>query len=89
MGDFDLFMSKRRHSDTTWNTPKNMGYPINTYKTENSLAVSSDGKTAILFQIEGFGKEDIFSFKLPEDTRAELSALELEIISKHMETKLF
>ena len=42
MGDFDLFMSKRIHSDTTWNTPKNVRYPINTYKTENSLAVSSD-----------------------------------------------
>ena len=47
MGDFDLFISKRSHSDTTWNTPENMGYPINTYKTENSLAVSSDGKTAL------------------------------------------
>ena len=32
---------------------------------------------------EGFGKEDIFSFELPENTRAEeLSVLELEIISK-------
>ena len=84
MGDFDLFMSKRRHSDTTWNSPKNMGYPINTYKTENSLAVSSDGKTAFFVSDrQGFGKEDIFSFQLPVDTRAEeLSALELEIISK-------
>ena len=84
MGDFDLFMSKRRHSDTTWNTPKNMGYPINTYKTENSLAVSSDGKTAyFVSDRKGFGKEDIFSFELQEDIRAEeLSVLELEIISK-------
>ena len=84
MGGFDLFVSKRSHSDTTWNTPENMGYPINTYKTENSLAVSSDGKTAyFVSDREGFGKEDIFSFELPENTRAEeLSALELEIISK-------
>ncbi len=84
MGDFDLFISKRSHSDTTWNTPENMGYPINTYKTENSLAVSSDGKTAyFVSDREGFGKEDIFSFELPKNTRAEeLSDLELEIISK-------
>ena len=84
MGDFDLFMSKRRHSDTIWNTPVNMGYPVNTYKTENSLAVSSDGKTAyFVSDRQGFGKEDIFSFELSEDTRAgELSDLELEIISK-------
>ena len=82
MGDFDLFMSKRRHSDTTWNTPKNMGYPINTYKTENSLAVSSDGKTYILFQIEKDLEKRIY-FELQEDIRAEeLSVLELEIISK-------
>ena len=35
-----------------------MGYPINTYKTENSLTVSSDGKTAyFVSDREGFEKE--------------------------------
>lgn len=84
MGDFDLFVSKRTHSDTAWSYPENLGYPINTYKTENSLAVSSDGKTAyFVSDREGFGKEDIFFFELPEDKRAEvLSTLELEIISQ-------
>ena len=84
MGDFDLFVSKRNHSDTSWFYPENLGYPINTYKIENSLAVSSDGKTAyFVSDREGFGKEDIFFFELPEDKRAEvLSALELEIISQ-------
>ena len=84
MGDFDLFVSKRTHSDTAWSYPVNLGYPINTYKTENSLAVSSDGKTAyFVSDREGFGKEDIFFFELPENTRAEeLSALELDIISQ-------
>ena len=31
---------------------------------------------------QGFGKEDIFSFKLPEDTSRRIIHLELEIISK-------
>ena len=25
MGDFDLFVSKRKHSDTSWNIVENMG----------------------------------------------------------------
>ena len=84
MVDFDLFVSKRKHSDTSWLYPENLGYPVNTYKTENSLAVSSDGKTAyFVSDREGFGKEDVFFFELPEDKRAEvLSNLELEIISQ-------
>jgi len=83
MGDFDLFVSKRKHSDTSWNIVENIGFPINTYNTENSLSVSSDGVTAyFVSNREGFGKEDIFSFELPFKKRAEkLSELEINIIS--------
>lgn len=85
MGDFDLFVSKRKHSDTSWNIVENMGYPINTFNTENSLAVSPDGMIAyFVSDREGFGKEDIFSFELPLELRAEkLSELEINIISKN------
>ena len=60
-----------------------MGYPINTHNSENSLIVSSDGKTAYYTSdISGFGKEDIFQFELPENLQAEpLADLELDIIT--------
>ncbi|MDA9663612.1 OmpA family protein [bacterium] len=86
MGDFDLFVSKRIHSDTLWQIPKNLGYPINSHKTENSLVVSSDGETAFFVSNNsGYGKEDIFYFQLPQEMRASnLSELELEIITKEI-----
>jgi outer membrane protein OmpA-like peptidoglycan-associated protein len=85
MGDFDLFVSRRSNLDTLWSTPENLGYPINSHNTENSLVVSNDGKTAYFVSDKsGFGKEDIFSFQLPEDKRAtEISELELEIITQN------
>ena len=86
MGDFDLFVSKRIHSDTLWQIPENLGYPINSHKTENSLVVSSNGETAFFVSNNsGYGKEDIFYFQLPEEMRAtNLSELELEIITKEI-----
>ena len=84
MGDFDVFVSKRRHSDTLWSVPENLGYPINTHNTENSLVVSSDGRTAYFVSDKsGFGLEDIFSFQLPEGKQAEeISELEMDILSE-------
>ena len=84
MGDMDLFVSRRNNSDTLWGDPENLGYPINSYKTENSLVVESNGRTAYFVSDKsGFGKEDIFSFQLPEDKRAEpISDFEMDIIAK-------
>ena len=83
MGDFDLFVSKREHSDTSWNAPQNMGYPINSHNTENSLVVSKDGLTAYFVSDKsGFGQEDIFSFQLPKDKSAiRISDLEMDILT--------
>tara|TARA_B100000902_G_scaffold392929_1_gene446173 strand:+ start:3823 stop:5466 length:1644 start_codon:yes stop_codon:yes gene_type:complete len=84
MGDYDLFFSKRKNSESSWNIPENLGYPINSHRKENSLIVSSDGKTAYFTSdIEGYGKEDIFYFKLPYEKRADsLSNLEINIITQ-------
>ena len=84
MGGMDLFVSRRSNTDTLWRTPENLGFPINSYKTENSLVVESNGRTAYFVSDKsGFGKEDIFSFQLPEDKRAEpISDLEMDIIAK-------
>lgn len=73
MGDLDFFVS-RRQADDTWGEPQNLGYPINTAGQEFSLIVAPDGKTGFFSSdnIEnGFGRLDLFSFELPEESRAE------------------
>lgn len=84
MGDYDLFVSRREDTQKFWQKPKNLGYPINTYLIENSLIVSSNGRTAYYASDKsGFGKEDIFSFELPNNIRAnEVSEFELDIITR-------
>jgi outer membrane protein OmpA-like peptidoglycan-associated protein/tetratricopeptide (TPR) repeat protein len=84
MGDDDLFVSRRVNAQQEWGAPKNMGCPINTHNSENSLIVANDGKTAYYTSdVSGFGKEDIFQFDLPEHLQAELlQGLELEIITQ-------
>lgn len=83
MGDFDLFLSRRTHSQASWKTPQNLGYPINTHEVENSLIVASDGQTAYFASDKsGFGQEDIFWFDLPPALQPkQVEGLELEIIS--------
>ena len=83
-GDYDLFVSRRNNTVEEWGLPKNMGYPINTHNTENSLIVAADGITAYYASdASGFGEEDIFQFKLPKNLQAEpLADLEIEIITQ-------
>lgn len=70
MGKLDIFMSRKQH-DGSWNKPKNLGYPINTHKNENSLLVSSSGEIAFFASDRkgGFGNLDIYSFKMPKEFR--------------------
>ena len=86
MGGFDLFLSRRNSIEDSWGEIENLGFPINTYRTENSLIVSYDGKTAYYVSdvesINSFGKEDILQFTLPNKKRANyISKLERDIIS--------
>ena len=84
LGGFDLFVSRRRDVSQDWDTPENMGYPINTHKVENSLIVGTNGKTAYYASDKGgYGLEDIFWVDLPKEKQAnEISDLELEIITQ-------
>ena len=72
LGDFDLFLSRRDYPAATWQSPINLGYPINTYGVENSLIVASDGKTAYFASDKsGYGQEDIFWFHLPQELQSQ------------------
>jgi len=74
MGGFDLFIT-RKQADGTWSKPENLGYPINTKANQGALFVSLDGKTAYYTSDqtppEYGGREDIYTFEIPEDKRPE------------------
>ncbi|MEC9208805.1 MAG: OmpA family protein [Bacteroidota bacterium] len=86
MGDYDIYVSRRINIIDEWESPKNIGYPINTHNTENSLVVANDGRTAYYTSNKsGFGLEDIFVFDLPDNMQAdEISTIELEIITQEI-----
>ena len=70
MGGSDLFISRKKENGN-WSSPKNLGYPINTYFNEESLIVTTDG-TLGLFSSDmdgGFGQKDIYRFKLYKEIK--------------------
>jgi len=70
MGGLDIFMSRLLPSGN-WDTPINLGYPINTFRDENSIQVTRDGRIA-LFASErdgGYGGLDLYEFELHEMVR--------------------
>lgn len=71
MGNSDIYVTKKL-TDSTWSTPKNMGYPINTFNEEHSFFVSSNGQNAYFSSNRegGFGENDIYCFELPKAVQA-------------------
>lgn len=67
MGGLDIFMSRMLPSGD-WDTPINLGFPINTYKDENSFQVTSNGKYAFFAseRAGGMGGLDLYMFELYE-----------------------
>jgi outer membrane protein OmpA-like peptidoglycan-associated protein/tetratricopeptide (TPR) repeat protein len=70
MGGLDLFVT-RMQEDGSWGVPVNLGYPINTEKQEEALAVNRKGTLAYLAsdRLGGYGSMDLYSFELPEEAR--------------------
>ncbi|MEM8526501.1 MAG: OmpA family protein [Bacteroidota bacterium] len=72
MGGFDLFVT-RKQTDGSWSEPENLGYPINTKANQGALFISLDGKTAYYTSDQAppeyGGREDIYTFELPEKMR--------------------
>lgn len=74
MGGKDIYVSRKK-TDGSWTTPKNLGYPINTYRDEFSLIIGPDGKTGFyasdISPDKGKVKYyDLYTFTLEGDNRA-------------------
>jgi len=64
MGGLDLYVSKQQ-PDSSWTKPKNLGYPINTYRDEDGLIVNAKGTTAYYSSAKNLETgRDIYSFRL-------------------------
>lgn len=72
MGGMDIYFS-RKDDQGKWQTPVNIGYPINTFNDENSLMVNGAGNLAYFAsdRTGGSGMLDIYSFELYEAARPE------------------
>jgi hypothetical protein len=69
LGGYDLFVS-RRDSAGKWQTPVNLGYPINTNRDEIGLIVNSRGDKAYYSSdVDKANGKDIFVFDLPVQSR--------------------
>ncbi|WP_116128087.1 OmpA family protein [Lewinella sp. IMCC34183] len=67
MGGADLFKTSVR-PDNTWESPVNLGYPINTAGEESNLFIALDGVTAFFSKGVENGI-DIYTFDMPEAIR--------------------
>jgi outer membrane protein OmpA-like peptidoglycan-associated protein len=65
MGGYDIFKSTK--TTTGWSIPENLGYPINTAGDDVYYVLSADGKIGFYSseKDEGFGKQDIYSIRMP------------------------
>lgn len=72
LGGYDIFYAKL-NSDGSWNKPKNIGYPINSFDDDVGFFVSTDGHYGYFAsnKFEGFGGWDLYSFDLYEEARPE------------------
>ncbi len=67
MGGYDFYVSRRK-DDGSWDTPQNLGYPINTGGDEKGLMVNSKGELAYYSsdnRPDSYGAIDIYQFELP------------------------
>ncbi len=70
LGGLDIYVTRLNESGE-WSTPVNLGYPINTHVSENSILISPDGGKAYFASDRegGYGGLDLYEFELPASIR--------------------
>jgi outer membrane protein OmpA-like peptidoglycan-associated protein len=72
MGGQDIFYSRLK-KDGTWSTPKNIGYPINTFVDDFGLIVNAHGNLAMYSSNRNGSRDwDIFQFELYPEARPQV-----------------
>ncbi|MDB4834979.1 hypothetical protein OAH12_00150 [Cyclobacteriaceae bacterium] len=66
MGGFDVFKSTFNPQDSSWSTPVNLGFPINTPENDIFFVWSADGQTAYFstHHEDSYGGEDIYKLEI-------------------------
>jgi outer membrane protein OmpA-like peptidoglycan-associated protein len=69
LGRYDIYLSRKNDSDR-WQSPVNIGYPINSWNNEEGLIVNAQGNKAYFSsdRLSGQGR-DIFEFELYNEVR--------------------
>lgn len=90
MGGFDIFMSRFNKEDSTWSTPENLGYPINTQTDEIGMVIKSSGEGGYFSsKINTLKGRDLFYFEIPESFRPDpVSYLKGSVVDKLTGKKL-
>jgi hypothetical protein len=69
MGDYDIFVSRYSTVDSSWSTPENLGYPVNTPDDDRYLVLSANGERGYYAsgKAGGFGLQDIYVVDMPDN----------------------
>ncbi|WP_071397187.1 OmpA family protein [Flammeovirga pacifica] len=70
MGGYDIYFSEWDENNTSWSTPQNIGYPINTAGDDIFYSISSDGQRGYFSSIreDSYGGQDIYVAMIPSKT---------------------
>ncbi|MCR9253031.1 MAG: OmpA family protein [bacterium] len=77
-GGYDLFMSEK--NDRTWESPRNMGYPLNDEDDQVSLFVTADGERGFFSKETEKNQEyesKLYTFEIPVEDRVKTSSIYL------------
>ena len=66
-GSYDIYMAERKNGE--WNSPVNMGAPLNDFEDQYSFSVTSDGQTAYYSKEESRNKSKIYFTPIPKEFR--------------------
>ncbi len=83
MGGYDIFTTEYNPSDSSWTTPKNIGYPINTPDDDIYFVLSADGKRGYYASGKkgGYGLHDIYLVDMPDNFATPILAMVKGVIT--------
>ncbi len=66
MGGFDIFKTIYNTNENTWETPQNLGFPINTVNDDIYFTLNANGSTGYYSTLKerGFGRQDLYKINM-------------------------